>query len=232
MDGKLVKVAGNRLVLETSEGLNLSRVNHLSEGQQPSVEFTIVDQRKISRDQRAKIWALIHDLCDYTGDTPDYWEAEFKWRVQTAFGIQKFSLSDCSVTTANRMILVILDFLFSENIPFKTEIWDSLPQEFPKQILCLRNRQCVICGKPNADLAHFKTVGLGRNRHKIDERKMYFFTLCREHHQEQHAEGINSFIQKYHIKPVRLSNSDLIRFKILTRHQLEKLEKNDGIQNF
>lgn len=232
MDGKLVKVAGNRLVLETSEGLNLSQVNHLSEGQQPSVEFTIVDQRKISRDQRAKIWALIHDLCNYTGDTPEYWEAEFKWRVHTAFGVPKFSLSDCSVTTANRMILVILDFLFSENIPFKTEIWDSLPQEFPKQILCLRNRQCVICGKPNADLAHFKTVGLGRNRHKIDERKMFFFTLCREHHHEQHTEGINSFIQKYHIKPVRLSNSDLIRFKILTRHQLEKLEENDGVQNF
>lgn len=227
MNGKLVKVAGRRLVLETSEEFNLSQVNHLSEGQQPSFDVTIVDQRKISRDQRAKIWALIHDLCDYTGDTPDYWEAEFKWRVQTAFGVPKFSLSDCSVTTANRMILVILDFLFSENIPFKTEIWDSLPQEFPKQILCLRNRQCVICRKPNADLAHFKTVGLGRNRHKIDERKMFFFTLCREHHQEQHTEGINSFIQKYHIKPVRLSNSDLIRFKILTRHHLEKLEEDD-----
>ena len=227
MLGKLNKVAGKSVTVTLDDVLNLSQVNHRSEGEQPSIELTVLDKRKISPDQRKKIWALINDLCSYTGDTPDYWEDEFKWRVQTAFGESPFSLSNCSVTTANRMILVILDFLFEEDIPFKTKIWDSLPDDFPRQVLCLRHRQCVICGNHGADLAHFKAVGLGRNRHRIDERKMYFMTLCRNHHQEQHNIGINNFCKKYHIKPIKLSDEDLLRFHILTRQRLKELQAND-----
>ena len=224
MQGRLATIQGKRLTVELDEPLDLRQVNHLASGQAPSVDVELVDKRKISRDQRAKIWALINDLCNYTGDVPEFWEDQFKWRVTTTFGGEDFSLSDCSVTRANQMILVILDFLFAENIPFKTREWDSLPQEFPKQLLCLRTRQCVICGKQHADLAHFKAVGMGRNRRQIDERKMYFFTLCREHYQEQHRIGINPFMAKYHIKPVKLSEDDLIRFHILTKSRLEELK--------
>ena len=167
---------------------------------------------------------MIDDLCNYTGDEPKRWENEFKWRVQVTFGLDEFSLSNCSMTVGNYMILTILDFLFAENIPFRTKLWDSLPQDFPRQRLALKNRTCVICGRPHADLAHYKAVGMGRNRHKIDERKMYFMTLCREHHQEQHNIGIKEFMQKYHLKPLRLSDDDIIRFKILTKKRLEELK--------
>ena len=122
------------------------------------------------------------------------------------------------------MILTILEFLFEENIPFRTKLWDSLPQDFPRQRLALIDLTCVLCGKPHADLAHYKAVGMGRNRHLIDERKMFFFTLCREHHQEQHRIGINNFMKKYHIRPIKLSDEDLIRFKILTKKRLEELK--------
>ena len=125
------------------------------------------------------------------------------------------------------MILEILDFLFAEDIPFQTKLWDSLPEDFPRQRLCLRNRTCVICGQPHADLAHYTTVGMGRNRHAIDERKMYFMTLCRKHHQYQHQVGIQAFCQQYHIKPLKLSDDDLLRFKILTNQELQNLQEND-----
>ena len=221
---KVLGIQGNELKLALDDDFNLDKVIRFSDGKQPSGELTIDDNRHISRDQQKKIFALIDDLCNYTGDEPKRWENEFKWRVQVTFGLDEFSLSNCSMTVGNYMILTILDFLFAENIPFRTKLWDSLPQDFPRQRLALKNRTCVICGRPHADLAHYKAVGMGRNRHKIDERKMYFMTLCREHHQEQHNIGIKKFMQKYHLKPLRLSDDDIIRFKILTKKRLEELK--------
>ena len=221
---KVLGIQGNELRLAVDDDFNLDKVIRFSDGKQPSGELTIDDNRHISRDQQKKIFALIDDLCNYTGDEPKRWENEFKWRVQVTFGLDEFSLSNCSMTVGNYMIITILDFLFSENIPFRTKLWDSLPQDFPRQRLALKNRTCVICGRPHADLAHYKAVGMGRNRHKIDERKMYFMTLCREHHQEQHNIGIKKFMQKYHLKPLRLSDDDIIRFKILTKKRLEELK--------
>lgn len=221
---KVLGIQGNELRLAVDDSFNLDKVIRFSDGKQPSGELTIDDNRHISRDQQKKIFALIDDLCNYTGDDPKRWENEFKWRVQVTFGLDEFSLSNCSMTVGNYMILTILDFLFAENIPFRTKLWDSLPQDFPRQRLALKNRTCVICGRPHADLAHYKAVGMGRNRHKIDERKMYFMTLCREHHQEQHNIGIKEFMQKYHLKPLRLSDDDIIRFKILTKKRLEELK--------
>lgn len=224
MEGKLLSISGNELTIAVDDVLSIARIRQLSNGKQPSVDLTVDDSRHISRDQQKKIFALIHDLCNYTGDEPKRWENEFKWRVEITFDVDEFSLSDCSMTVGNYMILTILDFLFEENIPFKTKLWDSLPSDFPRQRLCLKNRTCVICGRQHADLAHFKAIGMGRNRRKIDERKMYFMTLCRQHHQEQHRIGINNFMKRYHLKPIRLSDNDLIRFKILSKQKLEELK--------
>lgn len=221
---KVLGVQGKEIRLLADNEFDLNKLLKFSDGKQPTGELLVDDHRHITRDQQKKIFALIHDLCSYTGDEPERWEDEFKWRVKIALGIDEFSLSDCSMTIGNYMILIILDFLFEENIPFKTKLWDSLPSDFPRQRLCLKNRTCVICGRQHADLAHFRAVGMGRNRHQIDERKMYFMTLCREHHQEQHRVGINNFMKKYHLKPIRLSDDDLIRFKILTKKRLEELK--------
>ena len=224
MDGKLISVQGNKLTIAVDDVFNLARVIRLSDGKQPSVGLTIDDNRHISRDQQKKIFALIHDLCNYTGDEPKYWENEFKWRVQVTFGVDEFSLSDCSITIGNYMILTILEFLFEENIPFRTKLWDSLESDYTRAIFSINYRKCVICGKPHADLAHYKAVGMGRNRRKIDERKMYFFSLCRVHHQEQHRIGINNFMKKYHIKPIKLTDEQLVKYKILSKKRLEELK--------
>lgn len=227
MDGKLISVQGNKLTIAVDDVFSLERVIRLSDGKQPSVGLTIDDNRHISRDQQKKIFALIHDLCNYTGDEPKYWENEFKWRVQVTFGVDEFSLSDCSVTIGNYMILTILEFLFEENIPFRTKLWDSLESDYTRAIFSINYRKCVICGKPHADLAHYKAVGMGRNRRKIDERKMYFFSLCRECHQEQHRIGINNFMKKYHIKPIKLTDEQLVEYKILSKKRLKELKLND-----
>ena len=227
MDGKLLSISGNKLTVAVDDDFNLSKITKLSDGKQPSVELTVDDNRHISRDQQKKIFALIHDLCNYTGDEPERWENEFKWRVQITFGLDPFSLSDCSVTVGNYMILTILDFLFEENIPFRTRVWDSLESDYLRAVLSIRNRVCVICGKPHAQLCHYRAVGQGRNRRKIDERKMYFFSMCAYHHQIQHRIGIQSFMLRYHLKPIKLTEDQLIRYHIMSKKRMREIDEGN-----
>lgn len=224
MFGQLVKQQGKDLTVRLSDSYDIFKASRLSGKQTPTVEVNIADQRHISPEQRRKIWALINDFCRYTGDVPHEAEEYFKAQVQAAFGIGYFHLSNCSVTTANYMIVTILDFLFREDIPFQTKLWDSLDSDYLRAVLSIRNRVCVICGKPHAQLAHYKAVGIGRNRRMIDERQMYFMSLCPDHHQQQHRIGIITFLQLYHIKPIKLTNDQLINYHILTKQRLKELE--------
>lgn len=208
MFGKVEKVQGNQILITLDDEFDIYKAQRFSDGKKPTVELDIADGRRITPDQRKKIYALINDLCEYTGDVPEYWKEQFKFMIEITFGIDHFSLSDCSVTVGNYMILTILNFLFEHDIPFKTKTWDSIPNDFPKQMLCIKNKRCVICGKP-ADIAHYNAVGMGRNRNKINHVGMYIMTLCRIHHDEQHHymryKGLNDFFEKYHIKPIKVT---------------------------
>ncbi|WP_290033700.1 putative HNHc nuclease [Ligilactobacillus cholophilus] len=204
MYGKLEKIQGNQILITLDEKIDMYKVQRLSDGKKPTVEVDISDERRITPDQRKKIYALINDLCEYTGDVPEYWKEKFKFMVETIFEIDDFSLSNCSMTVGNYMILVILEFLFQHDIPFKTKVWDSIPDDFPKQALALKQKRCVICGR-KADIDHFDTVGMGRNREKIVHVGMHIMTLCRVHHNERHKIGVLDFIQKYHLKPIKVT---------------------------
>ncbi|MHC3377776.1 putative HNHc nuclease [Ligilactobacillus equi] len=207
-------VSNNGLNLRLSGKFDPSHVITLGANKKATGRLILDDKRHISAQQRKLIYALINDLCDYTGDPPVYWKERFKFEVQGAFGIVPFSLSDCSITVANYMILTILNFLFEEDIPFKRKWWYELPDDFPRQMLCLKNKTCVICGKPNADIAHYNAVGSGRNRDKISHIGLYIMTLCRGHHQQQHKIGLKTFLSKYHIKPIKVTEEIARKLKL------------------
>ena len=147
----------------------------------------------------------MNDFCAYTGYVPEEAKAYFKSMVEGIFNVEPFSLSDCSVTTASYMITTILDFMFHEDIPFRTKIWDSLPSDFPRIAMCVRHKRCAICLKGHADIDHVTTVGMGRNRNTINHTGMYIEPLCRVHHTIRHAMGIKSFMQRYHLKPIKVT---------------------------
>ncbi|MCT6807840.1 MAG: putative HNHc nuclease, partial [Bombilactobacillus sp.] len=116
-----------------------------------------------------------------------------------------FSLSDCSMTTANKYLTWLIDFCFENNIGFKTKTWDMLPDDYAMVMRCCKHRKCIICLN-HADIDHtFGLVGIGRDRRTVDNSKSYFLPLCRKHHQERHNLGAKNFLNKYHIKPVKLN---------------------------
>ena len=224
--GSISKLTPSELTVRLDSEIDLQQVRKLANGTLPKVQIEVIDNRRISYDQRAKIFALINDLCDYTGDVPEIWEQRFKWITARTFGLDDYSLSNCSVTVGNYTILTILNFMFEENIPFKTKTWDSIPSEYPKQRLAIKRRMCVICGK-RADLAHYDAVGR-RSRELVDHRDFYFMSLCRAHHTEQHTIGVIEFCKKYHIKPIKLSGDDLVSLGVMTRKHLNELEAKDN----
>lgn len=158
----------------------------------------IVDPFKITSKQRRKIFALVKDIEAHTGQPMDYMRHMFIEYVRTYYGYDKrISLSDCTRTQASQIIEVTLDWIFHNDIPLAYKTSDLLKSDKSFLYWSTVNRNCVICGKPKAELAHYHAVGRGRNRRKINHIGNKVLALCSNHHREQHQIGMDSFNEKY-----------------------------------
>ncbi|HAR5680406.1 TPA: hypothetical protein I1465_002651, partial [Staphylococcus pseudintermedius] len=172
----------------------------LDNGFDVEVDVNVVDPFKITGKQRRKIFALVKDIEEHTGQPMDYMRHMFIEYVRTYYGYdERISLSNCTRTQASQIIEITLDWTFHNDIPLSYKTSNLLKQDKAFLYWSTVNRNCVICSKPHAELAHYHAVGRGRNRRKIDHTDNKVLALCREHHTEQHNIGINSFNDKYHL---------------------------------
>ncbi|MDK7927663.1 MAG: putative HNHc nuclease [Staphylococcus simulans] len=172
----------------------------LDNGMDVEVEVKVVDPFMISDKQRRKIFALCNDIESHTGQPREYMRYLFMDYVEVLYGYEKcLSLSDCTRTQANQIIEVTLDWIFHNNIPLAYKTSDLLKQDKSFLYWSTVNRNCVICGKPHSDLAHHYAIGRGKNRKTMDHYGYEVLALCREHHQEQHNIGVDTFDKKYHL---------------------------------
>ncbi|PCF77603.1 putative HNHc nuclease, partial [Staphylococcus delphini] len=144
-------------------------------------------------------FALCNDIEEHTGQPREYMRYMFMDYVAFVEGYDRLSLSNCSRTQANQIIEVILDWVFHNDIPLNYKTSDLLKQDKSFLYWATVNRNCVICRKPHAELAHYQAVGRGRNRRKIEHTGNKVLALCSHHHREQHNIGIDSFNDKYHL---------------------------------
>lgn len=170
----------------------------LDNGLEVEVDVQVVDPFKITDKQRRKIFALVKDIEAHTGSPMDYMRHLFIEYVRTYYGYDKrISLSDCTRTQASQIIEVTLDWIFHNDIPLAFKTSDLLKSDKSFLYWSTVNRNCVICGKPKAELAHYHAVGRGRNRRKINHIGNQVLALCPNHHREQHQIGMDSFNEKY-----------------------------------
>lgn len=173
----------------------------LDNGMDVEVEVKVVDPFMISDKQRRKIFALCNDIESHTGQPREYMRYLFMDYVEVLYGYEKcLSLSDCTRTQANQIIEVTLDWIFHNNIPLAYKTSDLLKQDKSFLYWSTVNRNCVICGKPHSDLAHHYAIGRGKNRKTMDHYGYEVLALCREHHQEQHNIGVDTFDKKFHLE--------------------------------
>ena len=172
----------------------------LDNGYPLDVNVEIQDGKRITVKQRKKIFALVNDIEAHTGQPRQYMREMFIDFITFLNGYSKrFSLSDCTRKQAGELIDVILEWVFINDIPLNYKTSDLMKQDQTFLYLATVHRKCVICGKSNAELAHYHAVGRGRNRRKIDHTDNKVLALCHEHHKMQHDMGMDSFNAKYHL---------------------------------
>lgn len=170
----------------------------LDNGLEVECEVKAVDPFLITDKQRRKVFALCNDIEAYTGQPREYMREMFQDYITFLNGYDKrLSLSNCSREQAKQLIEVILDWVFHNNIPLNYKTSDLLKNDKAFLYWSTVNRNCVICGTPRAELAHYHAVGRGRNRRNIDHTDNKVLALCSRHHKEQHQIGMDSFNEKY-----------------------------------
>lgn len=178
-------------------------------------EIRVDDGRRISSDQRNKIYALCRDISSYTGhDVEDLKENILKVGFMIDEDREYFSLSNVDMTTARYFIEYILKFCFEWDIPLDANTVDMAREINNYLYLCLIHRKCAICGE-KADIHHHENlVGMGMDRAKHNHIDSKYIALCREHHNECHNIGHKTFEDKYKITAIKLNEAAIKELRI------------------
>ncbi len=191
------------------------------------LDFELVDVRKARAQQRRLFFALLHDIERQYVVPLEFLKELFYTQFNIYTAGKTISLSDdteSSVSDANILLDLVIDFMFEWRVPFKAG-YELLPKDEQFYLYeCCRHRICCVCGSEGADIHHFVAVG-NRSRQKVDHRKLQFISLCRRHHGEAHNLGGRTFLMKYHLRPIRLSDDDLIRLHIMTRKRMNEIDE-------
>lgn len=163
-----------------------------------NAEIRIDDNRTITAEQRKKIYATIRDIADYLGDWPEYYKEFLKFQFCMEKGIDYFSLSNCSITTARDFITYIIDFVLREDIPLSDAALTRTDDIDRYLWSCIKYKKCCICGR-KGETHHWDAIGMGKNRKIYDDSKHRKIQLCREHHIEVETIGRDTFQNKYHV---------------------------------
>lgn len=165
------------------------------------VDCSVVDPNSITGKQRRLIFVLCNDIEDFTGQPRDYMRELFQDFVTFYYGYtERVSLSNCTREQAGQVIDSIIQWVFTNDIPIKYKTSDLMKDNKAFLYWATVTRHCVICGTQHSDLAHYEAVGRGMNRNKINHYDKHVLALCRRHHNEQHAIGVETFDEKYHLQ--------------------------------
>lgn len=210
MRGSAKRYSFDREMIEITVAVPKSELSdHLLEqmslGYYMPCDLLIEDGRTITRKQRMKIYAILGDICDYTGFTLDEMKVIQKAIFRAEKHYNKFSLSNCGLQIAREFIEYILEWAFMEDIPLSGETIEQCKDIKNYVYLCTIKRLCVVCGKQHAQIHHAtETVGSGRNRTEISHIGYDVLPLCQAHHNEAHNTGLASFNKKYCLVPVKV----------------------------
>ena len=188
---------GTYSVVATGVELEQSHIDLLENGYSLIAEVEVPDNKKLSIDQRKKIFALCRDIELHWGEPVESLRKRFQSELEIMNGYDEISLRDCSMRVARELIELIIAFMFHHQIPMRVETSKLLSGDKSMLYWATVNRNCVLCGESNADLAHHYAIGRGANRKKMQHYDYEVLALCRRHHQEQHNIGVKSFDEKY-----------------------------------
>ncbi len=190
---------GTYSVVATGVELETSHTELIDNGYTVNADVTVPDNKLLTNDQRKKIFALCRDIELYWGEPVEALRQRFQTELEIMNGYDRISLRDCTKRIASELIELIVAFMFHHQVPMRVETSELLQGEKAMLYWATVNRNCVICGSPGSDLAHYETVGRGMNRKTMNHHGKHVLALCRKHHNQQHDIGVKSFNDLYHL---------------------------------
>lgn len=216
----------NRLNIDIPEGLDIEKLQRLHPDGRVVLDF--IEKDDITDLQRDHYWALIGDIVDWTGYPDDAVDAKIRVGFMKENHLDDYpSIKRHAMKkkTASQLLEYTILYCINKQIPFRKQQF-YLTTDTNKMLYALTmKRLCWECGKPNSQIMHEKTVGMGRNRKTIDHRDYKFMCGCQEHHDEQHRIGVKAYCLKYHFKPIKLSAEDLIKLGLMTKSGVLQIEE-------
>ena len=185
----IVHIPGEQLRRKIGKYQNNNSIN---------AELRIDDNRTITVEQRKKIYATIKDISLFTGDDPEYLKEFLKFDYCGESGQEYFSLSNCSISTAREFINFIIDFILKHGIPLSQIALVRTDDTDHYLWGCIKYKKCCLCGK-DGETHHWDAIGMGNDRRVFNDSKHRKIQLCREHHQEAHTVGRDTFGAKHHV---------------------------------
>lgn len=196
--GKIIDIDENGVVTIVAQS-DLYLMTH-REIKECYIDF--IDGRKLSDKQRRMCYSLINAIAEWSGSSTQDIKEAFKmefWadRIDT-LAEKVFSLSNAPMSLIEEFQKFLINFILENDVPLKYSLLNYVDDIDNYVYMCLIHKKCCICGK-KADLHHVDSVGMGNNRTEVQHEGRKALSLCRKHHTEIHATGINSFLEKYHI---------------------------------
>lgn len=216
---------GTYSVVATGVELEQSHIDLLENGYSLIAEVEVPDNKKLSIEQRKKIFALCRDIELHWGEPVESLRKRFQAELEIMNGYEEISLRDCSMRVARELIELIIAFMFHHQIPMRVETSKLLSGDKAMLYWATVNRNCVLCGESNADLAHHYAIGRGANRKKMQHYDYEVLALCRRHHQEQHNIGVKSFDEKYILQDSWIKVND--RLNVMLKGAKNEFESNN-----
>lgn len=215
-EGEILRVQNDEVTFKLDRSFDMQEARRLSLTGIPKTRILIVDERDMTLAQNGMLHGLFHDMAEYTGYPPEYTKSLLKLMFASSKGLESFSMENYGISQvfAGEFIEYVLTMFLEEGIPFKYQKFHLNSDITRVLFLFLKHRQCYVCGKSNADVEHADPVGMGRDRKTIDHSNHRFMALCREHHSERHQIGLLTFMDKYHLIPIKLTPEQVKEFKI------------------
>ena len=205
----------------------LPNLFHACDRKYDTVEIILPDGRRITPEQRRKIYALLGEIAEFVDgvrnaetveDAKNVMKWEFVLKRMESQERKLFSLSDCDMTTAREFITYLIEFIIKNDIPTKVSLLEHCEDVGRYIYACMVNKKCCLCGK-HADLHHVQSVGSQGYRDKINHIGLEALPLCREHHIESHAKGQIEFIKQYHLEPIKIDAKIAKIYKLNTKEK-------------
>lgn len=206
---KILEYDGEKLVVVPTDLID----RELTDKEISVCEIRLDDGRSISADQRRKIFALIREISQWSGNAPEYIRLYMTWDFCCKYGCDMFSLSDVDMTTAREFISYLINFCFKWSVPTRDTLLNRTDDIDRYLYACLYHKKCIICNA-DAELHHVDHVGMGFDREQISHLGLRAEAVCRKHPIEVHSRGQHTFDELYHVYGIKLDKKLCDRYKL------------------